>query len=155
MSPFLWGTCWFMEQRQKPGNTSKQTLQRGRNISKFGKTAGLGPGEGGGGGGGNSNSVLVRRSKWKVQDPRERPCRVVRFIGFLQRHLLNSPAAQTKRLKTHAESPIRQREVPGSLVVWTRLNLESVTWLPPKESIRGCPLKTPAGYLLTVKGNQK
>ena len=94
-----------MEQRQKPGNTSKQTLQRGRNISKFGKTTGLGPGEGSGGGGGNSNSVLVRQSQWKVQDARGRPCRVVRFIGFPQRHLLNSPAAQTKRLKTHTESP--------------------------------------------------
>ena len=62
-------------------------------------------GEGGGGGGGNSNPVLVRQSQWKVQDARGRPCRVVRFIGFPQRHLLNSPAAQTKRLKTHAESP--------------------------------------------------
>lgn len=58
-----------MEQRQKPGNTSKQTLQRGRNISKFGKTAGLGPGEGGGGGGGNSNSVLVRRQNGRSKIP--------------------------------------------------------------------------------------
>ena len=41
----------------------------------------------------------------KGQDPRERPCRVMRFTGFPQRYLLNSPAAQTKRLKTHAESP--------------------------------------------------
>ena len=78
----------------------------------------------------------------------------MKLIGFLQRHLLNSQAAQTRRLKTQAESPGNAER--GSWRSRGADQIKSGIWdLPPKESILGCLLKTLAGYTLKVKGNQK
>lgn len=75
-------------------------------------------------------------------------------IGFLQRHLPNSQAAQTRRLKTHAGSPGNAER--GSWQSRGADQIKSGIWdFRPKESMLGCLLKMLVGYTLKVKGNQK